>query len=875
MASRPSSWPRRTLLRLLNAFRPELAAFRLLDDGRQDIKYAVRMLRRSPAVSATVIVSLAIGIAANTVAFSLRESLLVRPLPVPRPSELVNVRELWPGSRPRSEAPTWEFTGLRDGSTRVATLAAIAVFDRSNVFLTGRDGTRTDGGRSRVAIVSGNYFPMLELQPALGRGLTPDDDRFPGGHPLAVLSAAYWRSRLAGSPDVLGTTVTINRTPFTIVGVMPDGFTGDWVGRPIDVWVPTMMQGAVMIEAPDALTKPNDYWLRLVGRLHPGVSRSAAEAALQPVYQQVMREASGAGASPQALETLSRQRLELVPAANGFSPGRDAIAGFTSTIAWVAALLLLVVGSNVAGILLARSVSRQREMALRLAIGAGRPRLARQLLLEGLLLASIGGALGVVIAVWGTRALADAMATAPVQMFWAASSWLSFDVTLSWRSLMMTAGLSVLAGTVCGLAPLVRTSKTDLASTLTVRADVAGPGSRLFMGRLLVVSQIALAIAIAVAAVLLLRSLGGLHSQPLGFERGNLVLAWTQPSSTGRQGQALRDLWREATSRIATLPGVAAAGAWNGQLFNGSIAVPGRAVEHLRVEGRPPRLSTLPGSRTFVTPGLFAALGVPLLAGRDFTDRDTETSPPVVIISETMARVYFDNEYPIGRRVRLGSRPDPVEIIGVVRDFETGSPRGVGQRWMHTYFPYRSSDGGQLVIMCLVIRPEGDPGPVMARVRDTLKSVDPSLAVLAVNTVDHQLDDLLARDRLLTGLVSIFGAISGLLACLGLYGLIAHMTARRTAEIGIRMALGATSCAVMTMVLRDGAGLAVCGVLAGVPAALIAGRLVASQLFHVAPHDPLAITVASLTMATVTLVAAWLPARRAARANPLVALREG
>ena len=247
----------------------------------------------------------------------------------------------------------------------------------------------------------------------------------------------------------------------------------------------------------------------------------------------------------------------------------------------------------------------------------------------------------------------------------------------------------------------------------------------------------------------------------------------------------------------------------------------------------------------------------------------------MVIITETMARVYFDNEYPIGRYVRLGSRPDPVEIVGVVRDFEAGSPRGVGQRWMQTYFPYRASEGGQLVVMGLVIRPEGDPGPVMARVRETLRSVDPSLALPAVNTVDRQLDDLLARDRLLAGLVGIFGAISGLLACLGLYGLVVHITARRTAEIGIRMALGATSRAVMAMVLRDGAVLAGCGLLAGVPAALIAGRLIGWQLFHVAPDDPLTIAAASATMAGVALIAAWLPARRAARANPLIALREG
>jgi predicted permease len=288
------------------------------------------------------------------------------------------------------------------------------------------------------------------------------------------------------------------------------------------------------------------------------------------------------------------------------------------------------------------------------------------------------------------------------------------------------------------------------------------------------------------------------------------------------------------------------------------------------------RLSPLPGGRTFATPGIFKALGVPLLAGREFTDRDTETSPPVVIINETMARVYFEGENPVGRRGRFGSSTAPlVEIVGVVPDFEVGTPRGVGQPRMQTFFPYRASAGGQLVIMCVAIRTLGDPAPLMTRVRETLRSVDPSLAVLAVNTVDQQLDELLAQDRLLASLVGFFGAVSALLSCLGLYGLMAHLTARRTTEIGVRMALGATSARVLTMVLRDGAMLAACGVATGVPAAILAGRLIASQLFQVGPDDPLTIGSASAVMIAVTLVAAWLPARRAARVNPIVALREG
>jgi predicted permease len=460
-------------------------------------------------------------------------------------------------------------------------------------------------------------------------------------------------------------------------------------------------------------------------------------------------------------------------------------------------------------------------------------------------------------------------------MFWAASTWRSFDVALNWRGLLLTAALSVLAGAICGLAPLVRARQVALAPALSVRGD-GGAASRLLASRLLVIAQIALALVIVAAASLLARSLGSLREQPLGFDRENLVLVWTQPSSTGKQGQALRDLWRDATARIASLPGVASAGSWNSQLLNGGLVTPGPEVQHIHVDGRPARKSPLPYGRTFVTPGIFKALGVPLLAGREFTDRDTETSPAVGIINETMARVYFERENPVGRHVRFGSPAAPlVEIVGVVRDYEGGTPRGIGQPRLQTFFPYRASDGGQLVVMCVAIRTQGDPTPVMARVRDMLNSVDPSLSVLKINTVAQQLDDLLAQDRLLATLVGLFAGVAGGLACLGLYGLVAHMTARRTTEIGVRMALGATASSVSSMVLRDGAKLALCGLLVGVPAALLAGRLMASQLFHVGPYDPLTMGFASAVMLAVTVVAAWLPARRAARVNPIVALREG
>jgi putative ABC transport system permease protein len=851
----------------------EARSVAVLDDLRRDVPFGIRMIRRSPGISLVAIVSLALGIGAITIAVSLIDSLLGQVVPVPAPEQLVQVREQWPGSRPRYEAPTWEFTGLRDGATNVMAIAAIAVFDRSNIAVSLPSGTKIESGRTRVGIVSGNYFPMLQIQTAIGRVLTTDDDRVVGQHPIAVISHAYWTRQFGRSADVLSQNLVINGTPFSIVGVTPSGFTGDWLGRPVDIWVPMMMQGTVMVEAPQALTARNDYWLRLVGRLRPGLTRAAAEAAIQPVYQQVMRDAAGPNPQPKMLDELSRRRLELEDGTTGYSPEREGWSPLLKTVAAISGLLLLVVCANVAGLLLSRAASRQREFAVRLAIGASRARLGRQLVVESMLIAAFGGAGGLLLASWGTSVLATLLASAPVQMFWASSSWLSFPVTLSWRAVSLTVAIGLLAGIVFGSIPVLRTGRLRLASALSARGETAR--IRFGTGQALVIIQVALTLAIITSTILLVRTLVGLHSQDLGFDRSNLLLVWTQPSATGRQGQALRDLWRDVQARVAAVPGVAAASAWNTPLLNGVVPLTGRAVEHMRVEGEPARRSPQPGGRAFVMPAFFKTLGVPILAGREFTEADAGGAP-VVIINATMAKFYFGSDNPVGRRVGFGSQPGtPVEIVGVVGDFERSSPRAAGVERMLTYFPYQSDGGGQLVIMCVAVRTNGDPHALITPLRQTLRAVDPSLPILEINTVGEQLDTVLAQDRLLTALVGSFAGLAGLLACLGLYGLVAHMTARRTAEIGIRMALGAGRGKVLTMILREGLQLVLISLVVGIPTALMATRLIRSRLFGVSPHDPTTMVLASLTIVVVAVGATFVPARRASVIEPTLALREG
>jgi predicted permease len=843
----------------------------------RDIRFAFRLMRRSPGFTAVAVLSLALGIGANTAIFTVIDGLMLRTLPAPHPEEIVNFSEHWPGTRPRYEAPTWEFTALRDGIRSYCDMAAVALFDRSNITVNRPAAAGTqDAGRARVAIVSGNYLPMLRVSAAMGRTLTPDDDRVPGGHPVIVISHDFWVRNLNRAPDALSHTITINRTRFAVIGVMPAGFTGEWIGRPAELWAPMMMQAAIMIEAPTSLTKRNDYWLRLIGRLHPGVTAAQATAALAPVYQRTMQDAAGPAAGPQDFLRIAQWRIVAEPGAHGYSPQLAALSQSVRILTAVMGLVLLVACANLAGMLLSRSAARRREFAVRLAIGAGAVRLARQLLAESVLLASLGGVVGIGLAAWGTRALAAAMAAGPVQMFWAGTSWISFNVHLNARGLLFTAALSLLAGILFGMAPMLATARLSLASSLSNRGTAGGPSGRFHAGKGFVAAQVALSLMVLTTAVLLLRTLDNLRTQDLGFQRDHLLLVWTQPSSTGRQQAGIRDLWQDVQERLSALPGVASASASNAPIVNGYVPLASTApTEYMRVEGEPRRLVSVFGSRTFILPGFFHTLGVPILAGREFTERDTETSPPVVVLNESMARFYFGGANPIGRHVAFGQQTGfPVEVVGVVRDFDQ-NPRAAGMPRMLTFFPYRDrASANNLVIMCVMVRTPGDPYTMAGRIRAELHAAEPSLAVLKINTVDDQLNDVLAQERLVAALATFFGAVAVLLACLGLYGLLAHMTARRTSEIGVRMALGATSSGVLAMVLRDGLWLVAAGIVVGIPASIAGTRWMESRLFGVRPTDPVSLAAAALLLAAVAALAGLIPARRASRIDPIAALRE-
>jgi len=839
--------------------------FRLIEDFWQDARRGARMLLRNPGFTAVAVMSLAIGIGANTAIFSLVDALILRALPVPEPQRLVLFNTVrGDGTHIYDGYSIPELARFRSLSNVFSGVSAICLLDRADPGTDGRT-SGVDAGLARVALVSGDYFNTLGVNAALGRTLAPDDDLRPGGHPLAVISDAYWKHEFSRARDVVGRTFALNRTVYLIVGVMPRGFSGDWPGRPADLWIPTMMQSQVMVESPGMLTRGG--WLRIVARLAPGISRQRAEAALRVLYRRMQQEDAAQNAN-----TVTQQGphnyVELVAGAAGYSPERELFAFPLAVLTLMAVLLLAASAANVANLSLARAAARGREMSLRLAIGAGRERLARQLLTESILVALAGGAVGLALASWGANSLSTIVGTGPVQLDSHSHGSVSLAPSFQGKVFLFTFGVSVLTAVAFGLAPAFRGSRMALAATLQQRGDSSVGNGGFRSRRAMAVAQVALSIVLGTGAGLMLQTVRNLKAQNLGVDVRHLLLVWTMPGETGRVGPVLASFCRTVHSRLAALPGVRAVGLSNQGLLMGSDF--GGASEELQVEGHPPK-SGLQVFRTVTTPGTFEAAGIPLLAGRDFTENDSEDSTPVTIINEKLARFYFGSESPIGRHLGFGvPGVPPLEIVGVVGNARYGSILDV--RGVH-YRPYN-----QMIRMmgrlCIMVRAAGDPVGLAASVHRELRDIDPSLRLLLINTVSEQRDAVLYRQRMIANLATVFAVVAFVLVCVGVYGLISYTTSRRTAEIGIRVALGATPADVGWAVLREGLVIATAGIFIGVVGALVGAQVLTTTLVGVGPADPLALGGASLCALMVTLAAGWAPARRAAGIDPMTALRQ-
>jgi predicted permease len=705
--------------------------------------------------------------------------------------------------------------------------------------------------------VSGNYFAVLGVPTLIGRPLTVDDDRVANGAPVTVLSYAYWQRRFAGDPAVLGRTVTINRVPFTVVGVTPPGFTGEVVGRMTDLWMPLTMAPAVLKR--DWLTRPEVSWLLFVGRRAPDVSLAQIQAA----YPTLVRRAVVASypADDGAAERLAREELPVAAGARGLSPIRTLYAEPLATLMAAVGLVLLVVCANVANLLLARGAARAREIGVRMALGAGRVRLLRQLLTESLILGALGGAVGLLLALWGSRAL--------LTLAGGGGGAIPLDARLDWRVLGFTLAVTGVTAVLFGLLPAIRTTRVDPGTSLRTGGRGA-TGSRMGrpgafnLGKVLVVLQVALSLTLLVGTGMLVRSTRALVGVDPGLARDRLLIVTVDAAPTGLEDERLAQLVRTQLERLRAIPGVAAATFSENGIFSGTESATGVEVEGFTA--RTAEDSTVNYDR--VGPGYVEAIGARLVAGRDLTERDDARAPGVALINTTMAAHYFPQGDAIGHRLTADSAT--YEIVGVVADTKDHEVRQTPAPRM--YLPAYQS-GPMPLQITFELRAAGDPVELVAAARRELTAVNGSVTISGNDPLANLMRQSISQDLLVARVASVFGLLALGLAALGLYGVMTYTTLRRTSEFGVRMALGADGARVRRMVLREAMALVAGGALVGVPLALAATRLLESQLFGVGAVDPTSIAVALGVLVASAAVAGYLPAARAARVGPIEALR--
>lgn len=835
-----------------------------MDELRQNLVYAARTLRRNAGFAAGVVITLALGIGANVAIFTLVHAVLLKPLPVTDPSRLVVIGD---ASRTGSVAHTtnvrtdifrWEhYKLLRE---RLTGFTGILASGRADGIELRAGASAAEPERPRSRFVSGNYFQVLGVNAAIGRAFTAADDEAIGASPVAVISHALWQRRFEGDVSVVGRDVVINSSRFTVVGVMPEGFTGEIVGQNTDLWLPLTMQPVINPRRP-WLTEADAYWLLLLGRRAPGVSHEQVKAQIETTVRQLVIDATTDGPPP----PVSDIDVFVSEGAKGFSAVREAYGTALTTLMVGVGVLLLIICANVANLLLARAVARGREMSLRLAIGAGRGRLVRQLLSESLMLALIGAALGLLLARWGSRLLlalhADGARALPL------------DTGLVLPVLAFTAGLAMLTVILFGLVPALRASRVDLATALragaraTTGTGSAAAGARNLLGQSLIAAQVSLSLVLLIGAALLVRSLQSVQNQELGLDRDHLIIADVDAMTRGYTGDRLPVMMKELSGRLQQIGGVAAVTYSENGIFSGtesgtSFQVPGFVAN-----------ADADTAAAFdqVGPGYIAAIGGRVLRGRDMAADDMERGVPVTMINETMARFYFGDGDPLGRSIQFNDSQS-VQITGVVADVKDHELKGEASR--RFYLPIARNRFGEPTALSFIVRTTGDPAPVVEQVRKTIAAFDPQLPIEGVNTLSHLMRQSVREDRLLARLATGFGALALLLAAIGLYGVMTYAVSRRTGEIGLRLALGAQRPAVIRMVLGDSLRIVLIGVVAGVPLAIGAARLLRHQLYGVSATNIVAFAVALGVLLVAAIAAALIPAWRASRVQPLVALRQ-
>jgi predicted permease len=816
----------------------------------QDLRFAIRLLVKERWFTTVAVVSLAFGIGANTAIFSLINTLMLRMLPVREPQRLVEFMSVYPGEPRRNGFPYVHYERVRDGNTTLSDVFGFAPVR----FAVGRDGS--DAHTVAAEYVTGNFFPALGVEPALGRVLNPPDDRVGHSAAVAVLSWSYWSTRFAADPAIVGRQITVNDVPVTVVGVAAKNFAGAWLEARPDLWVPVAMEPMV---ARPSQRESGRLFMAVMARLKPGVSIEQATAEMRVLDRPRVEDGARLFGNAEWLKV----GLDVEPAGAGASLLRERLSRPLLALMAMVAVLLLLACINIASLLLARGVSREREMALRVAIGASRLQLWRQVLAESLLLSGAGGILGVAVAYVGATTLVRILLSG--RLIIGLPEQIRFDVLPDLRVLLFTASVAILTAVLFGLVPAWNASASTRISTLREGATVGDRRSRRRVGRLLVIAQVALSVVMLSAAALLVNHLSNLRNLNLGFDRESVLLVTVDASRSGYERQQLSSLYRDLLRRLEAIPGVRAA------TLSAMTPISGAGGSRfVNVDGVPePTENRRRVSLNWNAPNYFKTYGTTLVAGRDFAFEDQGRSP-VAIVNQAMARYYFGTGNPIGRRFTFDEQTRFYEIVGVVADAKYLNLYEAPPRTVYLN-AFQDGRGGASEF---ALRTDVAPSSVIADVRRAVNQIAPNVAVGKVTTLTEQIDASIVVERLIALLSSAFGALGALLAAIGLYGLLAYTVSRRTTEIGVRMALGATRSQITTMVLRSALGLVVAGLVIGAPLAMFSPRFLARLVQSLTVETSLPLTIAAMAMIGVGLLAAYVPARRASRVEPIEALRQ-
>ena len=843
----------------------------------QDLRFGARMLAKHPGFTVAAVLTLALGIGANTAIFTVLNSVLLSELPVRDPGQLVALTDpdahgMSNGSQDgeRSLLTYAEFEYIRAHNQVFAgVLAAQSGSSHINVAVLG-DGGNDAGSPASVNMVSGSFFLVLGVKPVLGRTFGTEVDESRDSNRVAVISYGFWKSRFGGSYSAVGSKIRIGKTAYNVVGVTPPNFFGLSVGASPDVYVPLTMQSEI---APgyDWLTVEKDpveklMWLQVFGRLKPGVTVAQAKADAEVAFQQYLHSQIGTGVTPSNLKDFLNQHIALTEGSHGASMLREQLAKPLVVLMGVVGLVLLIACANVANLLLARAASRQKEIAVRVSLGAGRARLFCQLLTESWLLAGMGGAFGLLLAQWADAALLRLVSRGP--------SPIPLNVQVEPRIVLFTLGVSVLTGLVFGVAPALRATRVELNSILKGASSgsvgSASHGGKISLGKLLVVGQVALSLLLLIVAGLFVHSFRKLTQVRLGFDQEHLMMFDVDAVEAGYKGPAIAQLYRDLLDRIRAVPGVQSASISHNGLFSHS-----ESDDQISIDAYTPKSGQeMNAMYDHVGSDYFATVGIPILVGRPIGPEDEGTGQRVGVINYTMARYYFGDESPLGRRIwdTFPTLHTDFVVVGVAADAKYNNVQEKTPR--RFYVPLFHPIGDEELHMARIeIRTTGNPAPVIAAVREVVKQTAANLAPIDIHMAPELVAQSLTRDRMLTKLSGVFGALAALLACIGIYGTVAYAVAGRTREIGIRTVLGAQQGNVVWMVLRESLLLVAIGVAIGLPAVAAAGKLIGSLLYGLTPADPTALISATILMFAVAALAGFIPARRAMRVDPMVALR--